>query len=333
MVTLSGSENLQFFHEFSQAQVDLMGLLSQDPPASPGTTLRRSREVVTRLNRAVELSRSIHATPDTPLADFVAIVQNYAPLQRAGVEPPTDSQIARGIITGNTVVMVSTLASEIDLSHRVPEGTVNERYFRFSQAIEALIVRNPQMNFREALEALRNLRWNERIYDAIAESNVPVDQAVEIFSGRRSDDATRNRLRDLIRRPGEPLPSDAQIVEALTGTPRLRQIGPTLLSNLIPYLDQTPESDPNRRWIVEYFRARDPEPDISLLQRDLLTAVQTHHEPSEQGRTAIHEAGEPGRRLVDSVIQGLRQEAEMADPPRTADIPEWLTRLAEGTFA
>src|SRR5262245_3495650 len=115
LVTLNPGGNLEFFRQFSMAQAELMGLLSQDSHPLTSETLTRSRTIVQHLDQAVEMSRALHPRPDTPLADFVAIVQAYAPAQRAGLQIPSDRDLARGIITGNTLLAVTTIASEIDL--------------------------------------------------------------------------------------------------------------------------------------------------------------------------------------------------------------------------
>jgi hypothetical protein len=243
---------------------------------------------------------------------------------------PSETTLARNLITANTLLMVSTLGSEIDLMHRDPETRVNERYFRFSQVMETILAANPEMNFREAYDRLRNLRFNDRIYDRVAVSDISVQDAIEIFSGRRRDSELRGRLLSLVRHPGEPPLTDGEIVAILTGTPRVRQMAPLLISNLIHYIDTLGHDDPNRQWLIDYFRPTDPEINLALVHEQLQMAWAANQAPSDEFIRVLRQAGAPGRELVEGFIRDRRREAEAQGHEFT--MPQWLTNLSHQSF-
>jgi hypothetical protein len=325
-----GDENLRFLREYAQAQMEIIELRSPSIERPFSEQLQRARSIAAHLQRAEDAARQLTPAEHSPIADDRTLVQEAARVERQGFHVPSESELARNLITSNTLLMVSTVGSEIDLMHRDPEARVNERYFRFSQAMETILAANPEMNFRQAYDSLRNLRFSDAIYDRVAASDVPVDQALEIFSGRRQDTALRTRLLSIVRHPGEPPRTDAEIAAILEGTPRVRQMAPILISNLIHYIDRLGADDPNREWLIHYFQPTEREINLSMAHEQLQMAWASHEAPSNEFVRALSQTGAPGRELVEGFIRDRRREAEAQG--HTFTPPEWLTNLSHQSF-
>lgn len=322
---------LSFMREFALAQTELIDLHSQNPAPTDAQHLAQNRSILNHLNRALELAGAAHLDENSPLSGYPAAVQNRARTQQEGIQIPSSTDLARSVITGNSLFIVTTIGSEIDLSHRESESVVTARYFRLNQAVASLMALNPRMNLRDLLNNLRNLRWNEFIYDRIVESGISVADAVEIFAGRRQDADLRNRLNGIIRRPGEPRLTDEQVVAALQGTPVLRQIVPILLNNLISTIDQVPATDPSRRWLVEYFRPAERPININMLAQQIAAAYQTQTPLTDDVRNIlVQRTGEEGQRMVRNFIRDRQREGEQTG--HAPQIPDWLTQLSNAHF-
>lgn len=163
-----------FLREYALGQADLIQIQlnegqHQINPDTNSNLRESSRTYLTNAHTQVTaLINTAHPAANTNLGFFSSIVQLYS-LRNIQNLPalPSPAQAARHLITAHTSTFITTLCQEIDLSHRADPTVLTTRYGRFNMVMESLFATRPQLNFRQGLDALQNMYWNEELYNSV----------------------------------------------------------------------------------------------------------------------------------------------------------------------
>lgn len=329
-------QNYQFLREFALGQADLLSLGLDENQEHPDL-LESARG---HLTQAFTLSQAIQS-PEGDLANFHQVVQVYSARQVNNLPPlPSAAQAARHLVTSNTLAFLSTVCQEIDNSHRTAPEVMTERYTRFQLVVDALLATAPELNLRQAMDRLQNLRWNDELYNHmqrwIARENeahpnqrVSYEQVLEALANPAANATLRTaalaQIQDFKNRNARNTLHQNISVDNLTdrengaltllrGSQTLHQMLPMLASALHGSLAHMPAQSTDRRILLGFFRSTSEGRDesrthLELGKQEILMALLNDRIPSEEALNRFRASGSHAREFVNHLIDFVRNRS------------------------
>jgi len=329
-------QSYQFLREFALGQADLLSL-GLDENHEHADLLESARG---HLTQAFTLSQGIQ-NPEGDLANFHQVVQVYSVRQVNTLPPlPSAAQAARHLVTSNTLAFLSTVCQEIDALHRTAPEVMAERYTRFQLVVDALLATAPELNLRQAMERLQNLRWNDELYNhmqrwiarenvAHPDQRVSYEQVLEALANPSAnatlrtaalaqiqDFKSRNARNTLHQNISVDNLNDREngALTLLRGSKTLHQMLPMLASALHGSLAQMPAQSADRRILLDFFRSTSEGHDesrthLELGKQEILMALLNDRVPSEEALNRFRASGSQAREFVNHLIDFVRNRS------------------------